>query len=141
VSALRHGLDEPSNRNDTVAISLRMADGSLGQINYFANGPKNFPKERLEVFSEGRVLRLDNFRRLEGFGCMVRKQRSWLQDKGHNAGFRAWVEAVRTGGESPIRLASLVNTTRAALAVGDAIEQRRVMELATDRPAAERRAA
>ncbi|MCL4207858.1 MAG: bi-domain-containing oxidoreductase [Pirellulaceae bacterium] len=141
VSALRHGSDEPSNRNDTVAISLRMADGSLGQINYFANGPKSFPKERLEVFSEGRVLRLDNFRRLEGFGCMVRKQRSWLQDKGHNAGFRAWVEAVRTGGESPIPLASLVNTTRAALAVGDAIRQRRVVELATDLAAAERRAA
>jgi predicted dehydrogenase len=127
VGAMRHGLDDPSNRNDTVAISLRMADGSLGQINYFANGPKSFPKERLEVFSEGRAFRLDNFRRLEGFGGMVRRQRSWLQDKGHNAGFRAWVEAVRTGGQSPIGLASLVNTTQAALAVGDAIRQRRVV--------------
>jgi predicted dehydrogenase/threonine dehydrogenase-like Zn-dependent dehydrogenase len=141
VSAMRHGLDEPSNRNDTVAISLRMADGSLGQINYFANGPKSFPKERLEVFSEGRAFRLDNFRRLEGFGCLVRKQRSWLQDKGHNAGFRAWVEAVRTGGASPIPLASLVNTTRAALAAGEAIRQRRVVELREGLSAAERRAA
>jgi predicted dehydrogenase/threonine dehydrogenase-like Zn-dependent dehydrogenase len=141
VSALRHGLDEPSNRSDTVAISLRMADGSLGQINYFANGPKSFPKERLEVFSEGRAFRLDNFRRLEGFGGLVGKQRSWLQDKGHNAGFRAWVEAVRTGGESPIPLASLVNTTKAALAVGDAVRQRRVVELEAGLSAAARRAA
>ncbi|HID74687.1 MAG TPA: dehydrogenase, partial [Planctomycetaceae bacterium] len=56
VAALRHGPDEPANLNDTVSVTLRMADGSLGQINYFANGSKRYPKERLEVFCDGRVL-------------------------------------------------------------------------------------
>ncbi|MDZ7618437.1 MAG: heparinase II/III family protein, partial [Patescibacteria group bacterium] len=121
VTALRHGVDDAANRSDTVAISLRMADGSLGQINYFANGAKSLPKERLEVFSEGRVLRLDNFRRLEGFGCLARTRRSWLQDKGHNAGFQAFVHAVRSGAESPIPFESLVNTTRATLTAAGAV--------------------
>src|SRR3990172_6032665 len=58
VAALKHGPDDPTNLNDTVAVTLRFADGSLGQVNYFAGGPKSFPKERLEVFSESRVFRI-----------------------------------------------------------------------------------
>ncbi len=123
VTALRHGVDDAVNRNDTVAISLRMADGSLGQVNYFANGAKSLPKERLEVFSEGRVFRIDNFRRLEGFGSKTSGKRSWFQNKGHEAGFRAFVEAVRTGAESPIPFESLANTTRATLTAAGAAQR------------------
>ena len=43
-------------------------DGSIGVVHYLANGSKAFPKERLEVFAAGRVLQLDNFRKLRGFG-------------------------------------------------------------------------
>lgn len=103
-----------------------MADGSLGQINYFANGSRSYPKERLEVFSEGHVLRMDNFRRLDAFGYRGKNGRAkkpWTQDKGHEVGFRAFVEAIRTGGESPIGFESILNTTRATLAAVEAIEQ------------------
>ena len=54
--------------DDVVTITLSFADGSLGTIHYFANGHRRFPKERLEVFCEGRVLQLDNFRSLRGMG-------------------------------------------------------------------------
>lgn len=47
---------------DSVSIGLKFEDGSIGYINFFANGPILFPKERVEVFSEGKVLQLDNFR-------------------------------------------------------------------------------
>ena len=57
-----------STTADTVTITLHFADGSIGSIHYFANGSKSFPKERLEVFAAGRVLQLDNYRRLTGFG-------------------------------------------------------------------------
>jgi hypothetical protein len=40
----------------------------MGAVHYFANGSKAFPKERLEVFAAGRMLQLDNSRRLTGFG-------------------------------------------------------------------------
>ncbi len=130
VAGLRHGPDEPTNLDDTVAITLRFADGSLGQINYFANGARDFPKERLEVFSEGRTLRLDNFRRLEVFGAHGRSRRLWRQDKGHDAEFAAFVRAVAEGGESPIRLESLVHVTQATLAAREAIQSQTTLALA-----------
>ena len=129
VAALKHGSDE-SNLEDTVAISLTFADGSLGQVNYFANGAKSYPKERLEVFSEGSVFLLDNFRRLTTHGKGAGKgKRTLTQNKGHAIGFRHFVEAVSCGAESPVSFESLVNTTSAALAAVEAIREHRVIEV------------
>jgi predicted dehydrogenase len=141
VSALEHGPHDASNLHDTVSITLRYHDGSVGQINYFANGNKSFPKERLEVFSEGTVLHIDNFRRLRCYGRGGNK-RHWTQDKGHEHEFRAFVEAIRSGGESPISFRSLINTAEATFAVMAAVQREQVVTIdasgwATDRPAAE----
>ena len=50
---------------DTFSLHLRFADGSIATVHYFANGSKAFPKERLEVFADGKVMRLDNYRSLQ----------------------------------------------------------------------------
>jgi predicted dehydrogenase/threonine dehydrogenase-like Zn-dependent dehydrogenase len=66
---------------DTLSINLRFVDGSIGTIHYFANGSKAFPKERLEIFVDGRILQLDNYRKLTGFGWPgFRKLNLWSQD-------------------------------------------------------------
>src|SRR6266446_310855 len=69
-----------------VTISLRFSDGSTGTVHYLSNGDRSFPKERLEVFCGGRVLQLDNFRTLRGFGWPgFKAMRLWKQDKGQTA--------------------------------------------------------
>jgi predicted dehydrogenase len=96
-------LDAPTR--DTASIQLSFADGSVGTVHYFANGPKSFPKERLEVFASGRVLQLDNFRKLRGFGWPGFKSMNlWRQDKGQRACARAFIEAVAGRAEPPIPL-------------------------------------
>jgi predicted dehydrogenase/threonine dehydrogenase-like Zn-dependent dehydrogenase len=129
VGAMKCGPNDASNLNDTVSITLRLEDGSLGQINYFANGARNFPKERLDVFSEGRVLCIDNFRRLKAFGCRGAGKRHWTQDKGHDEEFRAFIEAVRRGEGSPIRFESLFNTTAATFAAVEAMVDERTVKV------------
>src|SRR6185295_7817313 len=54
--------------DDKASITLTFADGSVGTLHYFGNGHPGYPKERVEVFCAGRVLQLDNFRKLRGFG-------------------------------------------------------------------------
>lgn len=101
---------------DTVSIVLRFADGSVGTVHYFANGHKALAKERLEVFAGGRVLQLDNFRSLRGFGWPgFRRSWLWRQDKGQEACMAAFVEAVRGGGPPPIAPAELFEVTRVTL--------------------------
>ncbi len=68
---------------DKASITLGFADGSFGTIFYLANGAASFPKERVEVFTAGRVLQLDNFRKLKGYGWPgFKKMNLWKQDKG-----------------------------------------------------------
>ena len=92
-----------SASNDTVSIGLQFKDGSIGAINYFANGPKSLPKERLEVFSQGRVLQLDNFRKLKGFSWPnFTKMNLWKQNKGQGNCAVAFIDAIKGKSMSPI---------------------------------------
>ena len=103
--------------DDKMSITLRFADGSLATIHYFANGHKSFPKERLEVFSDGRILALDNFRVLRGYGFRgFRKFKTARVDKGHLAEAAAFVDGLALGGPALIPLDSLINTTLASFA-------------------------
>lgn len=98
---------------DTVTIQLAFADGSIGTVHYFANGSRAFPKETLDVFASGRVLRLDNFRKLEAYGWPgFRGARSWRQDKGHKACVAAFVAAASGKGAAPIPVAEIFEVSR-----------------------------
>jgi len=132
VAAAMVGPDGPV-RTDKMAIVLGFEDGSVGTVNYFANGSKRYPKEGLEVFSDRRTLRLENFRRLVGYGFSgFRKHKTWKQDKGHEAEFAAFVERVAAGGEPLIPLADLVNVTLASFAAMTAAREERVVCLRED---------
>lgn len=107
---------------DQVTITLRFADGSMGTVHYLSNGHKSFPKERLEVFCAGRILQLDNYRTLYGYGWPSFKRMGlWRQDKGQAACVAAFVEAIRAGHASPIPFAELVEVTRATFDIVDAL--------------------
>ncbi|MSQ13516.1 MAG: oxidoreductase [Dehalococcoidia bacterium] len=91
--------------DDNVQIALDYADGSRGQIVYTSLGSDSFPKERLEVFADGKVAVIDNFRTRKVLGV------SLDQDKGHAAQFAAEVKAVQAGGPPTIALDELAMTT------------------------------
>lgn len=98
---------------DTFSLQLRFADGSIGTVHYFANGSKAFPKERLEVFAAGKVLRLENYRKLQTWGLPGYGTRRLLsQDKGQVACCAAFLKAIETGGPPPIPAAELFEVQR-----------------------------
>ena len=57
--------DAGKYREDNLSMTFTFPDGSIGVVDYLANGDKSFPKERLEVFCGGDVAVLDDFRTLE----------------------------------------------------------------------------
>ncbi len=108
--------------NDTVSISLGFDDGSIGTVHYLANGSKAFPKERLEVFAAGRVLQLDNFRKLQGFGWPgFNKMNLWRQDKGQKACAAAFIKAIVQGEPAPIPFDEIVEVARVSIEVAGTV--------------------
>jgi len=101
---------------DTVSIQLSFADGSIGTIHYFANGSKAFPKERLEVFAAGRILQLDNYRKLSGFGWPgFTSMKGRRQDKGQRACAEAFLQSVAAGVAAPIPFDEIVEVSRVSI--------------------------
>jgi predicted dehydrogenase len=119
-------------RDDKMAIILGFADGSIGNVNYFGNGNKAYPKEVLEVYSEGRVLRLDNFRKLEGYGFKGFRKMKGKMDKGHVNEFRSFIKNVNSGGAPLIVFEDLINTTLASFAAVTAAEENRKIILSEE---------
>lgn len=102
--------------DDKASITLGFADGSFGTIHYLANGAASFPKERVEVFTAGRVLQLDNFRRLKGYGWPgFKKMHLWRQDKGQSACAAAFLDAVASGLATPIAVDEIFEVARVTI--------------------------
>jgi predicted dehydrogenase len=123
VDAVVHPLEGApwTPRGDNATIVLRFADGSTGTVHYLTNGHRSFPKERIEIFCAGRVLCLDNFRRLRGYGWPgFERLNLWRQDKGQRALVQAFVDAIRSGGDPPIPFQELVEVGKVVIALGEA---------------------
>lgn len=127
VSAVMSG-EGPSIREDRMSIQMRFADGSIGNVNYFANGSKSYSKEVLEVFSEGRILSLENFRQVRGFNFRGFKIfRTRRQDKGHNREVAEFIRCVENGGNALIPFNELVNITMASFAAVESAKTNKVV--------------
>ncbi|TAM48963.1 MAG: dehydrogenase [Paraburkholderia sp.] len=105
---------------DTASITLHFESGSIGTIHYFANGHRSLPKERLEVFCGGKVLVLDNFLKLRGYGWpQFTKQNLWRQNKGQEACVAAFVDAIASQGPAPIPFGELLEVSRVTIDIAE----------------------
>ena len=109
--------DSRYRADDNVSLTLRFRDGSVATILYCATGDSSVSKERIEVFGEGRVAILDDFRSLaltrDG---RTKREKAANQDKGFEQEMKRFLDAVRTGSEPPIPFEEAAATTRATLA-------------------------
>jgi predicted dehydrogenase/threonine dehydrogenase-like Zn-dependent dehydrogenase len=116
VSAERVSRRAAGGVDDSALISLSMSDGSVSSIVYAASGDSSLAKEHVEIFCDGSVATIDDFKS----GALMRNRKTTklggrVQDKGHAAEITAFVEAARTGRSAPISLESLAATTLASL--------------------------
>ena len=81
-------------------------------------------KERLEVFSSGRILHLDNFRKLTGYGWPgFKTMRLGRQDKGQSACAAAFIDAIAKGDASDlISTTELLEVAQATLQVANSVD-------------------
>jgi len=112
----------PSENTDNAIVTLKFENGSQGVINYFSNGSKAYSKERVEVYTQGRVLVLDNFRKLEGFGFNGFSSFSGKIDKGHKEQFKRLIKSIQAGGEALIKFDEIVNTSKASFAAIESLQ-------------------
>ena len=109
--------------DDKFTVNVAFEDGSFACINYLANGHKSFPKERIEVFTAGRVLQLNNFRVLKGWGWpKFKSMRLWRQDKGQAACVKAFIESVKGLAPVPIPREEIFEISQISIEIADSLK-------------------
>jgi len=105
---------------DSVAITIDYADGSLATIQYLAHGASSVSKERVEVHADGITALLDDYRTTSFYGTK-RPPVKGAQDKGFDSELVAFFKTVKSGGAWPIPFESIVRTTRATFAIRESL--------------------
>jgi polar amino acid transport system substrate-binding protein len=119
--------------DDSVFITLRFADGSNGSIAYLAEGDRALPKERVEVYGEGKTFVIDDFRAATAYaGGRAKGTRLRGQDKGQQEEVRAACRVVLEGATAPISLEDLEATTRATFRILDSLRTGEPQRVAGD---------
>lgn len=101
---------------DSVNISLKFSDGSLGSLLYGALGDTSLPKEYCEILGEESTAVMDNFNTTKCTGKLGKRKLSGTQKKGFYEELDCVLKSIQNATGAPIPAESLFNTTRATFA-------------------------
>ena len=107
-------------RSDNFCATLTYEDGSVGNLVYAALGPKTgLPKERIEVFCDGKAYIVDDFKALLQAGVEQPLWDSKEADKGHFEQLSRFGDALAGKAGVPIPFDEIIETSAVALHIED----------------------
>jgi predicted dehydrogenase/threonine dehydrogenase-like Zn-dependent dehydrogenase len=107
---------EHVSRTDNMVATVKFADGSVCTLLYTGQGHKGYPKESCEIFCDGSVLVLDDYKELRGLGVSVPANKSTGPEKGHYEELEAFYAAIKNGDGYPIPLWQMEQATLLSIA-------------------------
>lgn len=114
---------------DNVTVQLTFANNSMATIHYWSNGHKSHAKEKVEIYCNGKILVLDNFKRLVGYGYPAfRKWNLSSQNKGHLNEIKAFCHSLHSK-TSCIPFGEIYQVTMASFAAMESLQTRNKVSL------------
>lgn len=102
---------------DNFVATMGFEDGSVASLTYTALGNVEFPKETMEVFVDGMVISLNDYRTLTVTGGRAKPLETRTSNKGQKEELQAFAAAIRGQAEWPIPLWQQLQATRIAVDV------------------------
>ena len=115
--------DRSKYSSDNITATLGFEDGSIATLLYLANGDKAVPKEYFEVFCEGKVAQLEDFRRLALSSNGRTQQFKASQDKGHERELELTIKELTSGAPSPILFDELCEVTSVTFQIEEGLRK------------------
>ena len=103
--------------NENFVATVTFADGSVGSLSYTSLGSQAHPKERIEIFCDGKVFDLEDFKTMRVSGRRLKAPTFALPQKGHTQELDALAAALDIGGQWPIPYWQQRQATQIALDV------------------------
>ena len=98
--------------SDNCFITVKYEDGSICNLLYTGQGSKDYNKEFCEVFCDGKVFVIDDYKLLTAYGAKTKKIQTTMSEKGQYQELLAFYDAIKKGDGYPIPLWQLEQTSR-----------------------------
>jgi predicted dehydrogenase len=106
---------------DNIVVTLKYRDGSLCSLTYTALGNGKYPKEFCQIYFDGKIIVLEDYRSLKGFGLKVNPLESKEPDKGQYEEIVEFARYLKGEIQPPIPVWQLIQATEIALKVEEHI--------------------
>jgi len=80
---------------DNFVCTVSFADGSVATLTYTALGTKEYPKEKMEIFTDGKIILMEDFKTVEIIGTGERGVKTRVMEKGLKEELRLFALAVK----------------------------------------------
>ncbi len=107
--------------SDTFTLSLEFESGSIANVNYFSNGHSRIPKERVEIYVNGKVIVIENFRKATFYGYGQRNRRTFVQDKGNQTCVTSFIQSLKDGAVPPIPFEQLYEVSNVCIELSESL--------------------
>jgi hypothetical protein len=111
------------HKNDNFVATMKYAEGSVCTLTYTALGDKSYSKEKMEVFADGKVIVMDDYKTVQVHGGKHQGWSSKAAQKGQLQELEALADTLLRGKSWPICLAEQIQATRIGFAVEQQISQ------------------
>ena len=106
---------------DNFVATIVYDDGSVANLIYTAEGSKDYPKETMEIFFDGKMITLDDYKSVKGYGVKISSIETKGSEKGQLEELEAFGKAIKEGHASPIPLWQQLQAMQIAFAVEEQI--------------------
>jgi predicted dehydrogenase/threonine dehydrogenase-like Zn-dependent dehydrogenase len=113
-----------TRRNENFSATVSFADGSVANLMYTSFGAKEHPKESMDVFFDGKVIVLDDYRKVLVSGSRASGWAAAASQKGQYEQLVALAQSLKGGKPWPVDLASQLATMRVAFRVESLLAER-----------------
>ena len=103
--------------SDNFSATISYADGSVCSLMYTSVGSKSFPKECMDIFADGKVISLTDYKSLSISGGKYKGWSSMAQEKGQFEELKALADCLLHQQDWPIPLEQQLQATRISFEV------------------------
>jgi predicted dehydrogenase/threonine dehydrogenase-like Zn-dependent dehydrogenase len=111
------GASKQWHRSDNFVATVSYTDGSVCSLTYTAIGDRMFPKETMDIFADGKVISLIDYKSLSVAGGKHKGWKALTQEKGQLEELQVLADCLLHENEWPISLEQQIQATRISFEV------------------------
>ncbi|OAA94197.1 bi-domain-containing oxidoreductase [Clostridium coskatii] len=102
---------------DNVVATLKYDDGSLCTLTYTSIGNGSYPKEFCQIYCDGKIITIDDYKKLNGYGVKLQNIESKASEKGQYEELVEFAKAIKEGKNYSIPIWQLEQATKVSYLV------------------------